>query len=316
MYELAQHVEQYDYLLREEKISKAPSRGTIYKNPTADAIFDQLLSARIIKLRPGHNIPMVEELKGNIYCKYHNSSKHTTNKYVVFRDNIQSWIDNGKLRFPEKKMSNPRPCFTADFRSNKPPTVLTGPAIVKPMIAYSTNDEGGSVLLCRKCKANVNAEPKEKLSLAIVEQPTAVTQQKVLNVGQHQRVFNRLGPKVQVEETPPVRRRLDFDASFYDEDYYVRNSSSSESSKCQKTFKPPEPRDQRWYTYHSSKGVYTTLSKSQKRLHQRIDCMARRRAAQETSVPKWRPKETFANDDERPSPTIMTELVQGKRLVS
>ncbi|KAM1515647.1 hypothetical protein ACFX10_014726 [Malus domestica] len=34
MYELAQHVEQYDYLLREEKISKTPSRGTIYKNPT------------------------------------------------------------------------------------------------------------------------------------------------------------------------------------------------------------------------------------------------------------------------------------------
>ncbi|KAM1037306.1 hypothetical protein ACFX2C_032127 [Malus domestica] len=119
MYELAQHVEQYDYLLREEKISKAPSRGTIYKNPTvsyastegeesqcvsvdaakivinkpyvckaltqidskdvktgsaieeitktskvytfditkADVIFDQLLSARIIKLRPVHNIP-------------------------------------------------------------------------------------------------------------------------------------------------------------------------------------------------------------------------------------------------------------------
>ncbi|KAM2100714.1 hypothetical protein FF2_027632 [Malus domestica] len=33
MYELAQHVEQYDYLLREEKISKASSQGTIYKNP-------------------------------------------------------------------------------------------------------------------------------------------------------------------------------------------------------------------------------------------------------------------------------------------
>ncbi|KAM2763919.1 hypothetical protein PS2_015455 [Malus domestica] len=149
MYELAQHVEQYDYLLREEKISKAPSRGTIYKNPTvnyastedecvsvdaaeiviekpyvckaltqvdskevkirsategtlkpskvytfditkADAIFDQLLSMRIIKLRPGHNIPKDEELKGKIYCKYHNSSKHTTNNCVVFRDNIQS----------------------------------------------------------------------------------------------------------------------------------------------------------------------------------------------------------------------------------
>ncbi|KAM2239367.1 hypothetical protein ACFXTI_008925 [Malus domestica] len=33
MYELAQHVEQYDYFLREEKILKSPSRGTIYKNP-------------------------------------------------------------------------------------------------------------------------------------------------------------------------------------------------------------------------------------------------------------------------------------------
>ena len=54
----------------------------------ADVIFDQLLSAKIIKLQPGHNIPKVEELKGKIYCKYHNSSKHTTNNCVVFRDNV------------------------------------------------------------------------------------------------------------------------------------------------------------------------------------------------------------------------------------
>ncbi|KAM1520283.1 hypothetical protein ACFX1Z_022995 [Malus domestica] len=33
MYELAQHVEQYDHFLREEKISMSPFRGTIYKNP-------------------------------------------------------------------------------------------------------------------------------------------------------------------------------------------------------------------------------------------------------------------------------------------
>ncbi|KAM0989358.1 hypothetical protein ACFX2A_013432 [Malus domestica] len=129
MYELAQHVEQYDYLLREEQISKSPPRGTIYKNPTvnyastegedsqyvsvdvaeividkpyvfkaltqlnskdaktrssteetaktskvytfditkAEAIFDQLLLAKIIKLRLGHNIPKAEELKGKTY---------------------------------------------------------------------------------------------------------------------------------------------------------------------------------------------------------------------------------------------------------
>ncbi|KAM1990193.1 hypothetical protein ACFX15_031475 [Malus domestica] len=378
MYELAQHVEQYDYLLREEKISKAPSRGTIYKNPTvsyasteggesqcvsvdaaeividkpyvskaltqidskdvktrsaieeitktskvytfditkADAIFDQLLSSRIIKLRPGHNIPKVEELKGKIYCKYHNSSKHTTNNCVVFRDNVQSRIDNGKLRFLEKKMSvdtdpfptatvnmvdarlpkdkrkekaevvttqrflnqNSRPRFIADFRLNKPPTALTGPAIVKPMTDYSTDEEGGSVILCRKCKANFNAEPKEESSPAMMEQLTTVTQRKVLDAGQHQGVFYKLDPKMRVEEKPSVRWRLDFDAPFYDKDYYIHNSNGSESSQSQKTFKPPKPRDLRWYTYHSSKGVYTALSKSHKRRHQKIDCMACQRA--------------------------------------
>ncbi|KAM1600637.1 hypothetical protein TB2_024419 [Malus domestica] len=177
MYELAQHVEQYDYLLREEKISKSPSRGTIYKNPTvnyastkgedsqyvsidaveilidkpyvckaltqinfkdvktrsateeiaktskvytfditkAEAIFDQLLLAKIIKLGLGHNIPKVEELKGKTYCKYHNSTTHITNNYVIFRDDIQSWIDKGKLKFPEKRMTvdtNPFPSAT------------------------------------------------------------------------------------------------------------------------------------------------------------------------------------------------------------
>ncbi|XP_070677016.1 uncharacterized protein [Malus domestica] len=167
MYSLAQHVEQYDYLLREEKISKSLSRRTIYKNPTisyastegegfqyisvdaaeividkpyickaltqinskeaktrsateeiaktskvyafditkAEAIFDQLLSAKIIRLWPGHNIPKAEELKGKTYYKYHNSTKHATNNCVIFRDDIQSWIDKGKLKFPEKRMT-------------------------------------------------------------------------------------------------------------------------------------------------------------------------------------------------------------------
>ncbi|KAM1325744.1 hypothetical protein PS2_046334 [Malus domestica] len=88
-------------------MAKPPSRGTIYKNPTAEAIFDQCLSAKIIKLQPGHNIPKAEELKGRTYCKYHNSTKHATNNCVIFRDDIQSWIDKGKLKFLEK-------CMTAD----------------------------------------------------------------------------------------------------------------------------------------------------------------------------------------------------------
>lgn len=53
-----------------------------------DAIFDQLLLAKIIKFRPGHNIPKAEELKGKTYCKYHNSNKHMTNNCVVLCDAI------------------------------------------------------------------------------------------------------------------------------------------------------------------------------------------------------------------------------------
>lgn len=67
-----------------------------------DAIFDQLILEKIIKLRPGRNIPKTEHLKGKVYCKYHDFNKHATNNYVVFRDTIQCWIYNGKLKFLEK----------------------------------------------------------------------------------------------------------------------------------------------------------------------------------------------------------------------
>ncbi|KAM2769633.1 hypothetical protein PS2_012354 [Malus domestica] len=133
------------------------------------------------------------------------------------------------------------------------------------MMDYSTDEDSGTVILCSKCKAKVNIEPEEKSSPPIMEQPTVATQQKATNVGQHQGVFDRLSPKVRMEETPSVRRRLDFDAPFYDDDYYICNSSSSKSSRSQKTFKPPEPRDQRWYTYHYSKGVGSRRSRSMTR---------------------------------------------------
>ncbi|KAM1804003.1 hypothetical protein ACFX12_029919 [Malus domestica] len=263
MYELAQNVEQYDYFLREEKISKSPSQGTIYKNPTVsyastegedsqyvsvdaveividkpyvcktltqvnskdaktrstteettktskvytfditkvEAIFDQLLLAKIIKLRPGHNIPKVEELKGKTYCKYHNLTKHTTNNSVVFRDDIQSWIDKGKLKFPEIRMTvdvdpfpsatvgmvnahlpkskwkgkaefvpvqhvpkkNSQPRLKIDLFSNEPPTEFSGPTIVESMLDSSAEEIDRPMVLCSNCRARVLlTEPKER----------------------------------------------------------------------------------------------------------------------------------------------------------
>ncbi|KAM1265612.1 hypothetical protein ACFX2J_035280 [Malus domestica] len=126
--------------------------------------------------------------------------------------------------------------------------------------------------------------------------------------GQRQKVFDRLSPRKQTDGLTLVRRRLDFDAPFNNEDYYSRNYSSSSSSANPKTFRPSKPRDQRWYSYNSSTGMYTALFKSQKRRRQHIDCLARRQATQLVSANEWQPKETIRRGDDRPTPTIMAEL--------
>ncbi|KAM1682958.1 hypothetical protein ACFXTN_031176 [Malus domestica] len=44
--------------------------------------------------------------------------------------------------------------------------------------------------------------------------------------------------------------------------------------------------------------------------------MAHRQAAQDTSTPKWQPKEKASNEDERKPLTSMTELQQGKQAIN
>ena len=83
----------------------------------------------------------------------------------------------------------------------------------------------------------------------------------------------------------------------------------------QRTFKPLEPRDQRWYNYNSHTDAYTIISKSQKHHHQRMDCIARRRAAQEVLVTKWQAEEMATKKNSRQNPQIMTELLQGKKVI-
>lgn len=61
------------------------SKVYTFNNTKADAIFDQLLATKIIKLQPGHNIPKAKDLKGKVYCKYPDSSKNPTNNYDVQR---------------------------------------------------------------------------------------------------------------------------------------------------------------------------------------------------------------------------------------
>jgi hypothetical protein len=71
-----------------------------------DKIFDELLEHDNIKL--SHIIPPVEELKWSIYCKWHGSFLRNTNDCVVFRRQIQSTINEGRLRF-QKEVKIDRP---------------------------------------------------------------------------------------------------------------------------------------------------------------------------------------------------------------
>jgi hypothetical protein len=65
----------------------------------ADKIFDLLLQQRQIKLSQFHTIPSVEELKGMKYCKWHNATSHDTNDCKIFKQQIQSAIEQGRLKF-------------------------------------------------------------------------------------------------------------------------------------------------------------------------------------------------------------------------
>ena len=53
-----------------------------------------------------HTIPPLEELKRRAYCKWHNSFSHATNDCNVFRRQIQSAVNEGRLVVPQMQIDN------------------------------------------------------------------------------------------------------------------------------------------------------------------------------------------------------------------
>ncbi|KAM2273935.1 hypothetical protein ACFX1S_043804 [Malus domestica] len=94
-----------------------------------------------------------------------------------------------------------QPRLKIDLFSNAPPTELSRPAIVGSMSDSSEDGNGGPIVLCSNCKARVVlTEPKRKLppmQMPTSQHQSAITS-KPLNEpseGQHQKVFDRLGPR-------------------------------------------------------------------------------------------------------------------------
>jgi hypothetical protein len=54
-----------------------------------------------------HIIPLIEELKKCVYCKWHVTFLHNTNYCNVFHRQIQSAINEGRLRFQEMNIDRP-----------------------------------------------------------------------------------------------------------------------------------------------------------------------------------------------------------------
>jgi hypothetical protein len=72
----------------------------------ADKIFSLLLQEGQIKLSQNHTILTAEELKNRKYCKWHNAMSHNTNECKAFHQQIQSAIEQGRIKFenPAKPM--------------------------------------------------------------------------------------------------------------------------------------------------------------------------------------------------------------------
>jgi hypothetical protein len=54
-----------------------------------------------MKLPSNHVISSLEQLKKHVYCKWHNSYSHATNDCNVSHRQVQSVINEGRLKFTE-----------------------------------------------------------------------------------------------------------------------------------------------------------------------------------------------------------------------
>ena len=109
-YELVAKVIEYEDLLKEGSYRRKKSMGTYCQEVNQEVAVADLFAIGtftcpllVEKAPEDHQIPNKDELRGKVYCKYHNSWNHTTNAYWGFRNFIQDMINKGILKFPNKK---------------------------------------------------------------------------------------------------------------------------------------------------------------------------------------------------------------------
>nr|AAT93985.1 putative polyprotein [Oryza sativa Japonica Group] len=184
---------------RKDRQSEVKYRFDVAK---CDKIFDYLLQEKQIRLPKGHVIPSQEELKRRAYCKWHDSHSHSTNDCNVFRRQVQSAIDEGRLKFTDgSKMKldhDPFPVNTINFNDKK--------VLIRPEQAESTKgkevvigEPRSRMIVPKKPEVGVWKENRSGASTSKAPRKTKVTFDMLLEKYEKQGE-KREGKRVKVEE--------------------------------------------------------------------------------------------------------------------
>ena len=84
------------------KKSQASNAQALYTSDMAK-IEEFLVNEKFITFPQDHQLPSKEELRGKVYCKYHNFWNHSTKSCWGFKNVIQGKVNKGILKFPREK---------------------------------------------------------------------------------------------------------------------------------------------------------------------------------------------------------------------
>ena len=112
-----------------------------------------------------HAIQPVEELKRRAYCKWHNSFSHATNDCNIFRRQIQSAINEGRLALHEMQVDKASfPLHAIDLNNAK--------VLIRPEQAEGA--KGKNVIIGAERPKNVNNKILSDWSLDRSDRPGPV----------------------------------------------------------------------------------------------------------------------------------------------
>jgi hypothetical protein len=209
----------------------------IFNVGNCDKIFDELLKNGNIKI--DYIVPPADKLKCRAYCKWHNSFSHATNDCNVFRRQIQSTINEGRLKFQED--TEPFPMNMIDFKGKR--------VLIRPNTADKGKDkeviignlreaDGNNKISCRKVVAKKTPDGGETLKVTITNSDTG---------GQAQTRGYAREPILRIADGLVPRRGRSVTSPDGSERSSGR-SGNAEEPRRPRTFKPRRPEICTWKT--------------------------------------------------------------------